>query len=84
MPLRAWVATVVAAATAVTLGILAGHEPWAGHSILALGRGHGLNAGDVPVLVVWAAVIEWARHAWRLAEPPPLHLRTDDAAPPPA
>ncbi|WP_043501687.1 hypothetical protein [Georgenia sp. SUBG003] len=77
MPLRAWVVMVVAAATAAALGILAGHEPWAGHAVLVVGRGHGLNTGDVPVLVSWAAVLGWARHAWHLTEPAPLRLRND-------
>ena len=37
----------------MTLMLIAGHGPWAGRTILVLGDDHGLNAGDIPVLLMW-------------------------------
>jgi hypothetical protein len=34
--------------------VLAGHSRWAGHVIVRLDANHGLNSGDVPVLILWA------------------------------
>ena len=39
--------------TVLTLLLIAGHGPWAGHVIWELDEAHGLNSGDVPVLVLW-------------------------------
>lgn len=38
----------------LTLLLLAGHGPWAGHTIVDFGGLHGLNTGDIPVLLLWA------------------------------
>ena len=38
----------------LTLLLLAGHGPWAGHTIWRLDEERGLNSGDVPVLGLWA------------------------------
>ena len=40
--------------SALTLLLLAGHGPWAGHVLWALDPAHGLNTGDLPVLGLWA------------------------------
>ncbi len=40
--------------TVLTAMLIAGHGPWAGPPVLALSASHGLNLGDIPVLVLWA------------------------------
>ena len=52
---RAALAALVACClTFVTALLLAGHGPWAGRTILAVTFDHGLNTGDIPVLIAWA------------------------------
>lgn len=51
---RAVVVGVAVALTLLTVLLLAGHGPWAGRPLLTLSSDHGLNTGDVPVLVLWA------------------------------
>lgn len=40
--------------TFVTALLLAGHGPWAGRTLLDVTFHHGLNTGDIPVLIAWA------------------------------
>jgi hypothetical protein len=47
--------------------VLAGHSRWAGHRIYRLNASHGLNSGDVPVLVLW--VVGMGCCWWLLREP---------------
>lgn len=37
--------------------LIAGHGPWAGPVILTVTADHGLNVGDIPVLLVWGVVM---------------------------
>jgi hypothetical protein len=39
--------------TVLTLLLLAGHGPWAGRQLFAFNVYHGINSGDVPVLLLW-------------------------------
>ncbi|MBB6628471.1 hypothetical protein H5V45_14195 [Nocardioides sp. KIGAM211] len=39
--------------SALTLLLLAGHGPWAGHTIWRMDAAHGMNVGDIPVLGMW-------------------------------
>lgn len=67
---RADVVMVAVVTTALTLMLLAGHGPWAGRPILTIRAGsHGLNAGDVPVLVLWAAAMVGCARLWRAGGP---------------
>jgi hypothetical protein len=43
-----------AAVTAVTLLLVAGHGPWAGHEIWKITETHGLNSGDLLPIGTWA------------------------------
>ena len=58
-------ALAVAALSAMTTLLLAGHGPWSGHLLWQITADHGLNTGDVPVLLCWllgtAAVLALAR-----------------------
>ena len=65
MPDRALIALVGAVLTALTLLLIAGHGPWAGDPIVTLGKGRGLNAGDVPVLLGWAIGVGACVLLWR-------------------
>jgi hypothetical protein len=52
-------ARVVAALLALVISVLtalliAGHGPWAGPTLIAFNPYRGINAGDVPVLALWA------------------------------
>lgn len=47
------VAVVAGVVTALTLLLLAGHGPWSGRIVWQATPDHGLNTGDVPVLVFW-------------------------------
>lgn len=38
----------------LTLLLLAGHGPWAGPKVISLTYNHGVNEGDIPVLIAWA------------------------------
>ncbi|GAA4673106.1 hypothetical protein [Nocardioides nanhaiensis] len=52
--------------TVLTLLLLAGHGPWAGETLWAInGTTHGLNDGDVPVLVAWAVGMAACAYLWR-------------------
>ncbi len=44
------VALVLSVLTAL---LIAGHGPWAGQTLVEFTSRHGLNTGDVPVLVLW-------------------------------
>lgn len=48
---------VAAGHTMLMLLLIAGHGPWAGPVILTVTADHGLNVGDIPVLLVWGAVM---------------------------
>lgn len=37
----------------LTLLLIAGHGPWAGRTLFEVNNRHGLNTGDIPVLVLW-------------------------------
>lgn len=39
--------------TGLTLALLAGHGPWSGREFLRITHSHGVNTGDVPVIVGW-------------------------------
>jgi len=39
--------------TVLTLLLLAGHGPWAGRQLIAFNVYHGINTGDVPVILLW-------------------------------
>lgn len=47
--------------TAFAFLLVAGHSRWAGSSLIYVVDNHGLNVGDVGVLVAWAAgmVLTW-------------------------
>ncbi|GEP33620.1 hypothetical protein NSZ01_13880 [Nocardioides szechwanensis] len=38
----------------LALLLLAGHGPWSGRTLIDFGGRHGLNTGDLPVLLLWA------------------------------
>lgn len=50
-PVLALVAALVL--TVATVLLVAGHGPWAGPRLIPLSADHGLNLGDVPVLLAW-------------------------------
>lgn len=60
---QAWVASVMA------LLLIAGHGPWAGRALITVDDVHGLNAGDVPVLLLWAGSMYCSWVLWRRGEP---------------
>ncbi len=45
---------VMTALTSLMLLLIAGHGPWAGEPIWQVSDNHGINTGDIPVLVIWA------------------------------
>lgn len=52
--------------TVLTLLLLAGHGPWAGETLWTInGTSHGLNDGDVPVLLTWAVGMGACAYLWR-------------------
>jgi hypothetical protein len=53
MVARALAVLLALVISVLTLLLLAGHGPWAGRLLVDLGSGHGLNTGDVPVLLLW-------------------------------
>ncbi|MCD4526917.1 hypothetical protein [Nocardioides sp. cx-173] len=52
---RAVVVLLALVISALALLLVAGHGPWAGRQIFAFDVYHGINTGDVPVLLMWAA-----------------------------
>ena len=52
-PARAVVVLLGLVLSVLTLLLIAGHGPWAGSTLVAFDDSHGLNTGDVPVLVLW-------------------------------
>lgn len=38
----------------LALLLLAGHGPWSGRTLVDFGGRHGLNTGDLPVLLLWS------------------------------
>ncbi|WP_182524750.1 hypothetical protein [Nocardioides dongkuii] len=46
---------VMTALTSLMLLLIAGHGPWAGEPLWQVSDSHGINTGDIPVLVIWAA-----------------------------
>lgn len=53
-PARAVAVLLALVISVLTLLLLAGHGPWAGRTMVTFGKGHGLNTGDIPVLLLWA------------------------------
>lgn len=63
---RAVVLLLAGVLTVLTLLLLAGHGPWAGETLWAVnGTTHGLNDGDVPVLLAWAVGMGACAYLWR-------------------
>lgn len=53
-PTRAIAILLALVISVLALLLLAGHGPWAGRTLIELGGRHGLNTGDIPVLLLWA------------------------------
>ncbi|WP_193609672.1 hypothetical protein [Nocardioides lijunqiniae] len=51
---RAVVVVIALALSGLTALLIAGHGPWAGRTLIAFSPRHGLNSGDVPILLTWA------------------------------
>ncbi len=62
---RGFIVLAMLALTGFALELLAGHGPWSGPELLALSPNHGLNLGDLPVIVVWMIVAWCAWREWR-------------------
>lgn len=45
--------------------LIAGHGPWAGRVLFTVGGGHGVNSGDVPVVLLWACGLYLSWLLWR-------------------
>ena len=61
-PIAVLLALVV---SVLTVLLLAGHGPWAGETMLDFGGGHGLNTGDIPVLLLWVVGMAGCAHLVR-------------------
>ncbi len=62
---RGFIVLAMLALTGFALALLAGHGPWSGPELLSLSPNHGLNLGDLPVIVVWVIVAGAAWWEWR-------------------
>lgn len=51
--------------TGLAFGLLAGHGPWAGRELVGFTGSHGLNVGDVPVIVTWLVGMACCWRLWR-------------------
>ncbi|WP_134739922.1 hypothetical protein [Nocardioides sp. 503] len=54
---RAVVVLIALAVSGLTVLLIAGHGPWAGRTLIAFSPRHGLNSGDLPVLLLWAVAM---------------------------
>jgi hypothetical protein len=54
---RAVVVLVALVVSALSAMLIVGHGPWAGRELFAFNVYHGINTGDVPVMVMWAAAM---------------------------
>ena len=55
--------------TIMTVLLIAGHGSWAGRVLISVGDTHGLHAGDLPVLVMWASAMVSCVWLWRHGAP---------------
>ena len=62
---RGYIVLLACVLTGLTLMLLLGHGPWAGHELFAVSESHGLNSGDVPVLVAYVIGLFGCVQLWR-------------------
>lgn len=53
-PSRAIAVGLALVISILTLLLIAGHGPWSGRTLIAFDPYHGLNSGDLVVIVLWA------------------------------
>ncbi len=63
MPAKFLLVVIAGVITVMTILLVAGHGPWAGHEIIRISANHGVNDGDVPVI---AAGLLGLLCCWRL------------------
>ena len=54
MPAKFLLVVIAGVITVLTILLIAGHGPWAGHEIIRISANHGVNDGDVPVIAAVA------------------------------
>lgn len=69
MPLRLLAIILAEVVSIFSVLLIAGHGPWAGPLLLKVSENHGLNVGDVPVLVLWVAGLAACVSLWRAGAP---------------
>ncbi|MDN4163323.1 hypothetical protein [Nocardioides abyssi] len=69
MPLRLLAVVLAEVVSILSVLLIAGHGPWAGPLLLKVSENHGLNVGDVPVLVLWVAGLAASVELWRRGSP---------------
>ena len=63
MPAKFLLVVIAGVITVLTILLVAGHGPWAGHEVIRISASHGVNDGDVPVI---AAGLLGLLCCWRL------------------
>lgn len=69
VPLRLLAIVLAEVVSILAVLLIAGHGPWAGPVLVAFSEDHGLNVGDVPVLLLWAAGLAACAALWRAGAP---------------
>ena len=65
MPAKFLLFVVGCVLTGLMVLLIAGHGPWAGHEIVQISPGHGVNDGDVPVFAAWLLGLLCCWRVWR-------------------
>lgn len=55
------------------LMLVAGHSRFSGHVLVTVSRTHGLDSGDLPVIVLWLVAMACCAVVWWRAKPPEPH-----------
>ncbi len=55
----------VLALTGMAAAMVAGHHPWDGPELFGITETHGVNLGDLPVVVAWVAASAYSGWRWR-------------------
>lgn len=50
--------------TALAARAVAGHDLWAGRTLVSLTASHGIDSGDIPVMVIWLVGMGCLVAAW--------------------
>lgn len=62
---RVYVVVLALLLSGLTFALIAGHGPWAGREVFEISESHGVNEGDLPIVIAWVLGMGCCWGLWR-------------------